>query len=548
MLNIIKPYSNKLRSFCPVKKTSTIILLLIIFLALGLRVYGITWGLPNEIHKLSYHPDERNIFYAASNLDLNSLDLNPNYFYYPTFHIYFFVLIIQLMVNELILSSTTILIGRLITAGFGVLSVYLLFLIGKEFKNEEVGLISALFFAIVPIHVVHSHYLTNDVPVTFWVLTSLFCCFKIIKYKNLKWYILAGFTGGLGISTKYTAGLIVLPILTSHFLNLSFVDQKFSIKNTKKIFISLIVLTIIFILTSPYVVLSSFESVRDIAQITTYLNTPNPEWFDTGNGVVYHIRESIYYGIGAALLLLSLYGAVFSFKKNKHNNILLFSFIVPYILWVGKWEVRFSRFILPIIPLLLILAASTLYDLNSKSKTAAILVFLITFSYTIIGTASYERLFVNEDPRDSAHIWMDKSIPRSSKIGLLPTFQSRFNFFLPPINENELIFTWNHSELKERNVDYFILSDIDYRFYLKSEKSKTKYSSEVDFINYLFSGKDYKLEKTFHNPQKFLFIDLSDEYLPHDMKYQNPEILVFKRKLTDNWTKNTKTNTGGMQI
>ncbi|MFQ5800246.1 MAG: hypothetical protein ACE5HH_00820, partial [Candidatus Hydrothermarchaeales archaeon] len=53
--------------------------------------------------------------------------------------------------------------------------------------------------------------------------------------------------------------------------------------------------------------------------------------------------------------------------------------------------------------------------------------------------------------------------------------------------------------------------------------------SESAFLDYLFNGTDYRIVKSFQNEQRFLFIGLSEEYLPHDMKYANPKIVIFER-------------------
>ncbi|MHA2219726.1 MAG: ArnT family glycosyltransferase, partial [Candidatus Hodarchaeales archaeon] len=142
--------------------------------------------------------------YAISNMNPSEFDFNPNYFVYPTFHIYLVLLTLKSLGVNLAPTASSILIGRLITVFFGVMSVYILYLLGRELQNEELGLISSTIFAITPLHVIHSHFLTTDVPVTFWILTSVLFSMKILNSGKTRWYILAGVTAGLGISTKYS--------------------------------------------------------------------------------------------------------------------------------------------------------------------------------------------------------------------------------------------------------------------------------------------------------------------------------------------------------
>ncbi|MEK6874437.1 MAG: hypothetical protein AABX52_01665, partial [Nanoarchaeota archaeon] len=70
------------------KRKYLVMLALILVLALGLRTYKLTWGLPNEIHPYSYHPDETRLLQYLGNMHPEKLDFNPDDFAYPTFHLF----------------------------------------------------------------------------------------------------------------------------------------------------------------------------------------------------------------------------------------------------------------------------------------------------------------------------------------------------------------------------------------------------------------------------------------------------------------------------
>jgi 4-amino-4-deoxy-L-arabinose transferase-like glycosyltransferase len=518
-----------LADLLPSNRFYVLALVSILFISFGLRLTGISWGLPDETHRLSYHPDERNILYAITNLNPGDLDFNPNYFYYPTFHVYLYFTILLFTGAQTSQLATIILIGRIVTLFFGTLSVYVIYLLGKEFFGDEIGLIASTLLGIVPLHVIHSHFLTTDVPVTFWLLTSMLFCFKLLNSGGKKWYLLAGFTGGLAVATKYNAGLIIIPILTAHILNRLTAKVGLSVLLDKRISLAYILIISTFILTSPYTIIAFSEFKYHLTLITSYLNTPNAEWFDSGNGWIYHITNSLYFGMGLPLLAFSFFGLLISVWKEKEKSLIILSFIIPYFLWVGNWQARFARFILPIVPFLILLTSYGLYYLWIKHRRGGTLIFLSILLYTAILTVAYSQTMATPDPRDQAHTWIKDNISKNSTIGLLPTFQSTFQFFTPPLIGYDLILTLNSSDLKEMNVGYFILSELDYRVYLKTKKTKEKYYLESEFLNYLFNGSDYRVIKVFKNDHKFLFIDLTNEYLPHDMIYANPEIIIFER-------------------
>ncbi|RMF91283.1 MAG: phospholipid carrier-dependent glycosyltransferase [Methanobacteriota archaeon] len=517
---------------------------LTLLLSLGLRLYGIKWGLPNEHHILSYHPDEAVFLWIASQMDIYNLDFNPHWFIYPTFY-YYVVLVPLLLIAHLGVISfepdlifyglhpeevgKALLIGRSITAVFGTLTGYITYLIGKEAYDENTGILSALFLAIAPLHVIHSHFLTTDVPVTFWIMTSVLFCFKILDSGDMRWYIFAGATGGLAIATKYNAGLIVLPILTAHILNRWKTQGTLPNIFEKKILFAVILLISAFLLTNLYAILDFPEFKRDVIWTARSLNVGGEvtEWLDTGSGWAFHIKSSLYYGLGAPLLLLGIFGAAVSLYRKTPRTLLLLSFFFPYYVLVGSWKVRYARHILPLIPFLTVFAAYGLLSLWHKTRKTGLLLLLIALGYTGALTLSYIQTMASPDPRDQARIWIDDNIPENSTIGAPYSTQ----FFTPPIDTGRynLIFTRSISELTEKDVEYYIIDDLDYRVYMRSRKARELYPSEAEFIDYLFNGTDYKVVKTFQNKQSFLFINLTDTYLPHNMKYANPKIVIFER-------------------
>src|SRR5437763_667705 len=54
-------------------------------LSLGLRLIGITWGLPNALHYDSYHPDEPINWAASQRIDPAHLQFVPGFYNYGTF-------------------------------------------------------------------------------------------------------------------------------------------------------------------------------------------------------------------------------------------------------------------------------------------------------------------------------------------------------------------------------------------------------------------------------------------------------------------------------
>ena len=55
--------------------------------ALLWRLIGINWGLPNDLHAQSYHPDEPVNLLVAQQVDISKGDFEPGFYNYPTLYL-----------------------------------------------------------------------------------------------------------------------------------------------------------------------------------------------------------------------------------------------------------------------------------------------------------------------------------------------------------------------------------------------------------------------------------------------------------------------------
>src|ERR1700690_1378747 len=66
------------------KKPAILIPLGLFLAALLLRLVGIGWGLPNDLHNQTYHPDELVNFGVSQQLDIAHGNLTPRFYNYGT--------------------------------------------------------------------------------------------------------------------------------------------------------------------------------------------------------------------------------------------------------------------------------------------------------------------------------------------------------------------------------------------------------------------------------------------------------------------------------
>lgn len=192
------------------KHTSLLLAILIISLALNLYA--------NDF-ELGYHADEPK--------KVNFIITNTQDFRHPIF-----ILQVVRFVNKLFEFSSPaqiVILGRVTTAFWGTAVVFLTYKFSKQKLPERYALGAALLTAVSPGIVVHSHYLKEDIAMTFAILLSFPFFFKFSdeilstmairtqpsanEYslaQHWRQIVLWGLSIGLACATKYQAVIIVL--------------------------------------------------------------------------------------------------------------------------------------------------------------------------------------------------------------------------------------------------------------------------------------------------------------------------------------------------
>src|SRR5215216_51850 len=109
-------------------------------------------------------------------------------------------------------SPTAYWLARMINVLYGVLSLWLLFLIGRRIYSPEVGLLAAALLAAFPRHLLSSVEFKPDILVILLVTLTFLWTLGAAFRPRLARFILVGFGIGLAVSSKYTGIAAAIPI------------------------------------------------------------------------------------------------------------------------------------------------------------------------------------------------------------------------------------------------------------------------------------------------------------------------------------------------
>jgi 4-amino-4-deoxy-L-arabinose transferase-like glycosyltransferase len=512
-----------------------ILLFLIIVLGAFFRFYNLNW---DQGHYL--HPDER-LYVNASNITLpknlgdfftRQSPLNPHMFYYGTFPLYLYKI-----VNVLIFPSVGFPItSRIISAFLSILTIPIIFFIGKEFFSKKIGILSAFIFAFSSGSIQYAHFNTTESILIFLLSLILLLSIKNIKQKKHVFYaLILGLLTGISYATKITGlTFTVIPLIS--FILIYAKERKIS---------KLIALLTIFIVSAmasgflfaPYQIIDykQFSQEQTYMQGVTYGKDKPPFViiYEGTTPYVYPLIKILPFTFGFVSLPLSLVGVYFLIKnlrekKLNYNYLFLLAYPLLYFLFSGAWFTKFSRYYILLFPFLSLWAG---YLLNKFSRNYLRIILLLI----AINGLLFTRIYLKENTRVQASEWIYANIPNQSKIAgehwddnlplPLPNAfgknftTSQLTVYEPDSSEKILKLSKDLSE-----NEYFIISSR--RVYYSILINKDKYPLTGNFYKLLFDGKlGYKLEKKFTNYPFFLSDDFADESF---QSYDHPPVYILK--------------------
>ena len=337
---------------------------LIVVFAVGaaLRLYGIGFGLPY----LHARPDEEVATGIAVQM-LQTGDLNPHFFHWPSLTFYVFAAIFW--VNKAMVglaypdvaytTADYFLIARGAVAALGASTMVLVYRIGQRIDSDKTAVIATALFAVAILHVRDSHFAMTDVLATGFATASLAQVLRALNHpdrsKAITWFAVAGFTGGLAASTKYNAGAVAVAMVAAQIV---WVMQERRLALRPSIAYAALFVTG-FLATTPYAVLDYPKFKEDLIFDITHLS--GGHGIDLGRGWIYHLTHSLPYGLGLSAFLATVIGIVPLVGRHGRYAFILGSYAVALYMILGSGYTVFFRYMLPIVPIACVVAASSFF-------------------------------------------------------------------------------------------------------------------------------------------------------------------------------------------
>ena len=409
----------------------TLVLALVLIIGLGLRIWGVGFGLPAYAR---YHPDEHALVERAAqilwtgNWKLDRFNYPPAYAYVQAiaYAIYFLYGVSQGLWEQLPLFVVPnyYMVGRVVTAIFGTLTIVVVYLAARQLHTRRTGMLAATLLGGNYLHIIHSHYATFDVMVGFWVALTLLFSALLRDRQQARWYLLAGLCAGLAGATKYNGAVAMILPLLAHVLSTQWGQWGWI---DGRLFLSIGAFLLGFFGGNPYALGNLPEFLGGLGTVLHHYETQQPGFEGQANwkwypGVFLRSADSIWVVAGT----LGLLGVLW---KDWRKGLLLLSFPIIYYAMAARFVVRFERNMVPLLPflaigggwLITVIADWVAQRFERPRQLPTIVTVLLVFlvlALPLAAAISLDLGLTRIDHRELAGQWVEENIENGSKIAI----------------------------------------------------------------------------------------------------------------------------------
>jgi hypothetical protein len=374
------------------------------------------------------------------------------------------------------------LISRAISAAIGSLSILVVFRLGRQIRDDATGILSALFLTFTFMHARSSHFGTTDIAMTFLIVCAVSLLLDAHRTRSRRRFAGAGLVAGLAAGTKYSAVVLVVPMLVSHVLTVfDSPGRRGEALRDDRILYFGVAFALAFGIGVPFVLIDRAPFFEAMGELAHALTVGDPR-LDLSNGWLHHLTFSLRYGIGLPLLVTGLAGAVALLWLEPRVAALLLSFPVVYYALAGSFKLLFFRYAMPILPFLCVTAAYLICRVSAWfaaqrfipsprravgfRAAAAVLAIAIVWS-SAVRTWAFDRVMSEEDSRVVVARWFFDHVPSGSSVlqsgsryGLVQFWDRRFQYNEWRWDSARRVFLLNGNRLsKTVRPDWIIVQD-----------------------------------------------------------------------------------------
>jgi YYY domain-containing protein len=277
------------------------------------------------------------------------------------------------------------LVGRMLSALSDLGTVFLVVLLGRRLYDERTALLGAALVAVAVMHIQLSHFAAFDVITTFFILLAVYGSVCVVQASSEErrspWWpsIWAGAAAGCAVASKFSALPVVAVLVLAQLLRAARsaagrslgVEELFS-RAWPHILASLLAALLAFFITSPFAILDWKLYLKQIVEqgsmVRGKADWPFTRQYRNTTPFVYQVTQQVRWGLGWPLGIAAFAGlawvTVRQFLYPRAEEWVLLGWALPYFILTGTFMVKFMRYMLPLLPLFILMGAAGLWQVR----------------------------------------------------------------------------------------------------------------------------------------------------------------------------------------
>ncbi|MBI2809675.1 MAG: glycosyltransferase family 39 protein [Candidatus Melainabacteria bacterium] len=400
---------------------------------------------------------------------------------------------------------------RLTSVAFVLLSLPLLYVVGKKWVGKAAATLGVTFYALSPLVVYYGQILRPDMLANFLIVLCIFLLDRLCEItSSRRLAVVLGVVIGLSVSTRFFCLALVVPLATVYgvaLIRAATAEEKLKVFSCGLIAAGVCFLT--FFATSPFVFFD-FHQLLDDLKFETQSDFAELTGLGPMGNLHYYVVEGIPEAIGVWLTGFAALGLILvPLRRRTFKTLIYLTLLTVFAVGTCMNPRHWARWVLPVMPVVALLAGfglTGLYDflnyLLSKRISAStaritslvivLLLGLFSFFFPLrrLLTDQWQKSHLSE--RALVYPYITSKIPLGSKIALDSSWDwpNKMAYqvtediwrpdFVPPRPHNYHF----PEDLARAGFQYMIVQRWNREYYMMDE-NKAKYPSEYAFYHAL---------------------------------------------------------------
>lgn len=392
----------------------------IVLLAFAVRAWRVGWGLDQQLA----FPDEPAFWksYLFAFVPPRWGSLFGHSLFYPPLYGYLSGIAIALAQALGWIPSgqdvhAALLVARCVSVLASLATVVVVGVAAARACGRDVGLLAAALIASIPLEAMQTHYASCDplLGLSVALLCLAGCAFTLER--RLAYAAASGACVGLAFATKYNAIVLgAVPAWVVLEVALGERAPKRAAVLAAAVLVGFVVATVI--ACPPWIfethrVLDQMRWINFMSTVGNWLPannhvTPDVGWYGS-SPYLYRVFASLPFALGWPLWLASLAGVALALRRHDAVDRVLLAGAVAYFVLLGQTNVSFARYVVPLFPVLAILAARMLVALRLPRNAGAVIALMIVAYGFALGFSQVARF--SYDQQIGVARWIRAAFP-----------------------------------------------------------------------------------------------------------------------------------------